>query len=331
MAMPNQKPDAAAAALSAPTKSVESFSRSGKKPTKHGFVIEPKGMVPQKPAVVLSTPSPTPAAQRMDSPKNPQMESVDLPSLFAFYPFKKLFIRKFNVDDLLKIYDARAKRRFRHLVEAVSGTLHQVSAFDLTLEDFWYLLYWHRLNSYRKSPYKIDWLCSAPGHVKDVEDKKKEPKTLQNDIILSRSSIEVIDLEVERATLIVNAIKAEYDISVTPTMMHSYVEMMEAVEEEEKKPDDDKMAESEMMLYRYAMFMSQEHGASLKERAEALHKLQDPEFFVDMEDFIEVLTYGVKEKFKVTCKECGAKTEVENSIDALSFLPQLQRTGNIRP
>lgn len=300
------------------------------KPAARRVAIEPLDAQIKKPPVPAREPNISKSASRMEGPKDSNMESIGLPSGFRYYSFKVLYIRKLTVSDLLKIYDARTRKNFRHFVEAISNTLHNASAFDLTFEDFWYVLYWHRLNSYRKSPFVLEWQCTNEAHLEEIVQGKKKPDSIFQSEILNKSKLAVKDLDVESIRGIEEDLFAEYHVKLTPILMHSYVEAMEEDEKEadneaKRKAGEDVPERNPSIghLNRYASQISTEHGETLEERRLFLEHVPDPELLVDMERYIEALEYGVIETFKVKCKECGAEVEVANSIDALTFLPQL--------
>lgn len=306
----------------------------------------------------VKSPSTSPTVENGSS----KYHGVLLPSQFHFYEWKELQVRQFNIQDLLSIYEARVKGKFRLLVDVISSTLLNQSAYDLTFEDFWYLLYWHRLNSYRKSKLQLEWTCSDPQHLDWIENGRDgqpvEASTLENMDIVSKSNLEVVDADTDTIDRERRGIQTEYGLATTPIMISQYVDFLEEQEERERAFNKQQtlteqreqaidngeqvepeaafqarlnhiylMPESDVMLSRYAMIVA--CGNTLKQRRDFLRTLEDPELFMDLESFLATLDYGVTEKFQVTCKECGASREVTNSIDALTFLPHIQRAGHL--
>lgn len=84
--------------------------------------------------------------------------SVMLPSKFIPYEFKELWVRPFNVDDIGAIAETQSASGldFTKLVDTLNNAI-SCDVRDLTLPDFFYLLYWERLNSYLSSPFEIHW------------------------------------------------------------------------------------------------------------------------------------------------------------------------------
>jgi hypothetical protein len=100
---------------------------------------------------------------------------------------------------------------------------------------------------------------------------------------------------------------------------------LEALNEEYIVADDERS-----FSYRYAALLGTEHGESLQQRVEWLNQ-QDPDLLVDLERALEISDHGVNESWEVKCQECGASTTVTQSLDALTFLPSLQRGGLAKP
>ena len=88
--------------------------------------------------------------------------------------------------------------------------------------------------------------------------------------------------------------------------------------------------EDRAFVYSYAALLDTRHGKTLQQRAEWLSD-QSPELLVALEEFMDVAKHGIEEKWTVSCKECGASRVIEQTLDALAFLPSLQRRGHTEP
>lgn len=279
-------------------------------------------------------------------------EDVWLPSGFVPYEWKSLLIRRFTVGELSAIVRARTSGNMRHLIRAIDSTL-SVPVTDLTQGDFWYIMYWHRLNSYKKSPFVIDWTCSAKKHLERVAAGEVEAQTLKNLVTVNRSNLVENRLDEVEYKKWTDAIFETYQVHVTP---HSLADFVSALDEDEeltlareeltRKRDeaakegdvatfiDEFFAQEEQQgaqeergfLYRYASVMSKVHGESLTERVAFLNTCA-PDLLDDLEEFIKVCDHGVVETWTVECKECKESKKIEQTIDALTFLPSLQRGG----
>lgn len=285
-------------------------------------------------------------------------EDVWLPSEFVSYPWKDLQVRRFNIDEIRAVVRSRTSGNLRHLIRAVDGTLSRPIT-DLTVGDFWYLMYWHRLNSYKKSPFTIQWVCDDDHHLKRVGgvdlaegETPLAPETLRNLLTVNKSNLKTQSIDRDKYAEIYNRLLQEYGVQIVPQTLVDFVAATDEDEElehqrklaREKRAkaaeegdvdaylnEDAQAAESEQdedrgFIYRYAALLSSAHGETLQARADWLSQ-QSPDLLIDLEELLEVSDHGVEESWTVTCKECGASKTIEQSLDALTFLPSLQRGG----
>lgn len=88
---------------------------------------------------------------------------VELPSNGLFYPGNKntVQISALTIGQVRQIEAAskiQDKSNYeRELANIIGKSIHDFNVFDLTVDDYQFLLYWIRLNSYRKVPYSIRW------------------------------------------------------------------------------------------------------------------------------------------------------------------------------
>ena len=284
-------------------------------------------------------------------------EDVWLPSEFVSYPWKDLQVRRFNIDEIRAVVRSRTSGNLRHLIRAVDGTLSRPIT-DLTVGDFWYLMYWHRLNSYKKSPFTIQWVCDDDDHLKRVGgqdlaegEEPLAPETLRNLLTVNKSNLKTQSIDKEKYAELHARLLQEYGVHIVPQTLVDFVAATDEDDElehqrklaREKRAkaaeagdvdaflNDDELSESEQdedrgFIYRYAALLSPVHGESLQQRAEWLSQ-QPPDLLIDLEEVLEVADHGVEESWTVTCKECGASKTIQQSLDALTFLPSLQRGG----
>lgn len=125
----------------------------------------------------------------------------------------KLFIRPFRLAELRLLSKAAQLNELSHLIRAVDLVIsHDV--FDLTIGDFYYVLFWLRMYSMPDSPYVIEWDCDQPYYThKDSkipllysDDQWPTAETIlkeynvascgtSNTSVINQASVEVICLE----------------------------------------------------------------------------------------------------------------------------------------
>lgn len=334
---------------------------NNQKPVRRGIAITPmqNGVPVSKPPVAPLPPTEQtrPLPQKEGFVMDERYQELYLPSRFLPYDFKRMHVRQMTRREVKAIIRAKASGSIRHLINAVGQTL-DVDPYALTLGDFWYILYWHRVNSYKKSPFMVTWECKNADHVARTElnpnnedgtpnGKYLAKATLKNSFTLDRSKIKEIAIDADKYVELATRLFNEYDgLQVTPQTVADFADMLEAEEEDQlrkqakqhqlgQQDSDDPEevfkilmelteeignAEVRMFGYRYAMLVSQVHGETMQERDDYLDQFP-PEITDDLEEFLKVSDHGVNESFNVTCAGCGASMEVQSSVDALSFLP----------
>lgn len=94
----------------------------------------------------------------VEGSRGPEWERVELPSLHLFYPQERgpIQLRQFSIMTLAKIHKANVTGEFTLLVDALDDCIDG-DIRDLTAPDFYFVMYWMRINSYPSSPFTIDW------------------------------------------------------------------------------------------------------------------------------------------------------------------------------
>jgi len=79
------------------------------------------------------------------------VETVDLPSGYAFYDVDGIGVRNFKFREYALLATAQEAGSFRSLAEAVANTVIGMDAMKMTYGDFQYVMYLHRLRMKRRS------------------------------------------------------------------------------------------------------------------------------------------------------------------------------------
>jgi len=243
---------------------------------------------------------------------------LSLPSNYAFYDFKALYVRPFRGRNLAKLSRAREEGSTLYTAEAVSSVLstpegHTHLAFRLTIPDFYYVLYWLRLNSYTKTSYLHKSMCSNPKHVEDVANGIKLPDSLQYSEIIKKGVLTEKYLETIPD---LNDFQLEYpNVSLKPATMHNAIEMTD----HPSFVDADWRYSAEKACYIKFNDPEKEARATIADRIAIIDDMSpdDHETILDYE--AAVSDYGVTETLSVVCKGCGTKRKDHIVLDAHSF------------
>lgn len=279
--------------------------------------------------------------------KNPNYYNLanELPSQFCFYDFNTLSAKRLGLQQIAKLSEASEMDDLAGVVDCVSSVIDpDKTALALTPGDFFYLLYWLRIHSFKKAPYQLEFKCTNPDHIARALQGKVSADTLNNEVIINKSSQLTLKYpNTERATEIVNHVQQTYGINLYPANMATFLQTEDYIlkladielklnnprlpaEEKPALEQQKQQLTSEYSLYEYAAYLHPIHGTTLKDRIKFLNSLEaDADLLFYIDEFIEACEHGVEEAAKVRCLECNAEVEISVSIDALHFFPKILR------
>ncbi len=310
---------------------------------------------PQKPRVsganMVATGMPAPAAASIPEPTRipdhmpvitpgftaPTSEEeavvLALPSQYIFYDFKDLYVKPFKGRNLGKLSRAKEERSTLHMVEAVSSVLSntrgdQHIGFKLTLPDFYFVLYWLRLNSFTKSVFIHESQCTNPDHIERVTNGELGSDTLLQAEVINKSSVKTVMLE--------QAPNLEAFVLDYPGVTLAQATMQDAIEMTEDPNFDQEefryAAQKAVYLRGLTPIDPQDHAAlaqypsglrpmTLVERVSIVDDMSADDHIMIQSYEKATGEYGIVEQIKVTCKGCGASKVDKITIDAHSFFP----------
>lgn len=287
--------------------------------------------------------------------KNPEYSDIakEIPSNMVFYPGTTLCIRTFKTPHIIKLIEAMEMEDLSMIVDVVSSVLEpSFSAYDLTPEDFFYCLYWLKINSFKKHPYEVKFVCTNPEHHEKVLRKQLASDTLRNVVVLKQMGQLTINKITEdslaKSSEILARIKAEYEVDVFAMRMKDYVELQGYLKrsaalalkiEELSGTDAFDSAELDALKLKKreldSMYAMKDYApyiclanpkATIADKLNYLNDLDvGPDFLGDLDEFIKSLSHGVKETAVCHCQECKAEVEIDVSIEALHFFPEIIR------
>lgn len=245
---------------------------------------------------------------------HPSAISLDLPSRFAYYSFKDLFIEGFRLEHIGKFAVADSQGSVVPIVEALSSVMSSTSgekmlAHKLTVPDFQFVLYYQRLNSFTKSMYIHRTTCTDHKHLEAVEQGKLKEDTLKLSQTIRNTSLVVRPLEEIPDP-------AEYVLSngmkLRPPTMQDTID----ISEHPAFGDADffTIASAAVMLDFGAYVTLDQKMAVAKNLTP-----DDHELITQFSYYTE--NYGVDEIINITCPECGAVKRTKVQLTAHSFLP----------
>ena len=247
---------------------------------------------------------------------SPDYIPVDLPSGYYFYPFKNLSVSQ----SLKGIHQAKFNRAAMEgslslTAETVSSLLGDgVSAMDLTIPDFNWLLLWLRLNCYGKVQMQYVVTCKNPDHVLKVVEKKLDKSTLENVEIIDRTSIKTTRFD----SSLLEGLNG-FEVMDTTDFALTYPRISDSVQlsDMQNRPNFSEL----QYLGDLAACIQLREGPilSLEDRIKLVSDLP-----MDVINFLEryafaVSGYGAEETIKTRCRSCSAEIVTEVAISAHLF------------
>jgi hypothetical protein len=272
-------------------------------------------IAPQIPVVVPGFTTPTSEEEAVP---------IALPSGYAFYDFKDLYIKPFKGRHMAKLSRAREEGSTLYTVEAVSAVLstpqgHTHLAFQLTVPDFYYVLYWLRLNSFTKTAFMHKTSCANEKHIEAVAEGKLLKDTLVIAEVINRASMQETNLK-----SIPNKEAFKLDLPGAWVKVCTMQDALEMTEDAEFISEEFRYA-AEIACYLDVSDVQNEdktfRKATLRERIAYVDEMS-PDDIQTVKSFEKAVTdYGIIETISVTCKHCGQKRTDAITLDAHSFFP----------
>lgn len=284
------------------------------------------------PAEVLKDPNARSIKEPLsDAERSADYISLALPSNFLFYPFKRLSARLVTARHQAKFLNASKQGSLRLAVEAVTSCLGDgVSALDLTIPDFFYVLLWLRLASYTTFDMNQVVVCNNVKHLAAVAEGKKSPETLKTLHVVKQTNIEERTLT---TMPVLPAILQASGLRVSVPRMRDTCDMDDFLSD---LPDGEKEEASHVAAIacmidpvqyeaRWTAGAAAEaqkvSSMTFAERFKVADRLNADMSRALINDWDTAIngSYGVTESITVKCKECGADVRTEIRISALNF------------
>jgi hypothetical protein len=248
--------------------------------------------------------------------------SLALPSRFAYYGFSDCYVQPLRARHLAKLQKAHREQSLLPIVEAVSAVMFTTEptyagralAFDLSLPDFYMVLYWLRMNSFTKSNYVHRTRCSNPEHIAQVERGEVEADTLQIQQVITKTQLEVVELERIPDPMVYHFSDTSQMIFRPPTM-RDVVEFSEAPELQ----DEDQREEFTFLAQLATHIQHRDLQLSLAQRVEIIKDATADQVELIQAFEKELGDFGVLDKVEVQCKHCGHSHKTKLNIAAHSF------------
>lgn len=184
-----------------------------------------------------------------------------------------------------------------------------INVRELTIQDFWYTLYWQRINSYSSFPVKLPWTCNYCEH-KNLDE-------------MSGSSLIIEDLNPEYFHGIEIDFPDSGILKIRLKLIGDEIELRKYMKKE--KIEDPTGEVYETLL---TACMLEYNGGTLKERYDLVKNMSADDQFT-LKSVEEYFDYGVKDYSEFTCENCKEVVKVGYELDLTSFFPSVQDKSSI--
>ena len=254
-------------------------------------------------------PAPTPMT-------DPEAVSIDLPSNFAFYSFKDLYIRPFRVSHLAKLAKANTNASLQMMAEVVSSVLSTPTgetgiAFKLTMADFTAVLYWLRFNSFTKKTMQVEYRCNSKEHLDKIKSGELVDASRTVTSVANASMLETNELTAapDREYFTLRFHTGE-TVGLKPETIQDVMEFL-----------DHPLVQDEEFQYLAKLAALLDIPYTLAQKVEFVTNELSTDHTVTIQEFAKIADdYGVDEYVQLRCPVCAASQKVKLPVDAARFL-----------
>lgn len=266
---------------------------------------------------------------------NPEADSIQLPSGFQFYTQKSLSLKPLRGLHQAKFTRAARERSNKHMLDAISTLLPpNWSAYDLTIQDFYWILYYLRINCYTKTSFLHTAVCTSHDHLSKVNSGEWAKSTLTTVVPITKTTLKDKSFEPSpKDPGLDEGVFSGGTLSVGPTLAGDLVSVadfldgdLSSLSEADKATFKDLISldsiEKEYLTELACLLRipGQSHRENFYQRLDAAAQLTVDEVKLVQEFGVSVSDYGPEETITTTCGKCGAVIKTSVSITAHSFL-----------
>jgi hypothetical protein len=227
----------------------------------------------------------------------------NLPSNFIPYnnEYKALNIRQFLVAELKLLSRAAFTKNVAHTIKAIDQTI-DVPVNKLSIGDFYFILMWHKLHSFPKTPLSVSWDCRSKVLV-DADGRISKEGTHEvvcdhpNAQLIHQSDIDILDLD-------------EFTGFNSPELDFPRVALLPELLELSTNPDYAFLINSVQWI---------KAGDTLVEKFAYLEAQNDIGLYEEAENANRTVIHGVNEIITLKCTRCGSNHKKKLVVDPVNF------------
>lgn len=269
-------------------------------------------------AATVSTSAPDPTPQ-----PTAEYVSIPLPSNFAYYEFKDLYVKPFRIPHLAKLAKGDLQSSMQIVAETVGSVImapgHANPVLKLSIADLNAVMLWLRLNSFTQKTMLVTSTCDNPEHVRKVQSGE-----LPESSLTIHTRVDATDVEIRYLTEVPDpeVFKIEFAEEGRTLYMRP-----ETVQDAIQFLDHPNWADPEFQyLAQMASVLDLERMIpdrpwNLAEKIRFVTEVLTTDQAVLVQQFRDLIEgHGVVESIQTKCAECSASGSALLSFDARTFL-----------
>lgn len=262
-------------------------------------------------------PAPTQTTTVVES-KAPAVRTytINLPSNGQLYGGKKsIELTFFTTLDIKRLYDINKGTATDSIEKLVGSKILDFNITDMTVSDFWYVLYYIRINSFEKYPLEVEWDCTRTPEGKLCGTKQTTPVTGDTLIIqeIDKDYTEPVFLKLPNYGEV-----AVRRLRIADTM---------GVESLIKTKYQSKASKGDEWLMTKAAMLANEK--SLYENYLTVKGMTTDDIYT-LDAFDTEYAYGVSSVMKFTCTGCQEVSLIPFQVGLKDFFPNVQSSRSVR-
>lgn len=244
--------------------------------------------------------------------------TVELPSNGKLYNGKRTVeLSFFTVSDVKRLFNIARGTKTDSIHKLISEKVHDFNAFELTVSDFWYLLYYIRINSFKSNPIKITWTCEKSDPSTDKLCGASNSTELTKDQLI----IKEIDPDLVEPISITLPDFGEVNVCLPRTGKDA-----EAEEVVSKLPG--KHSDSDLWVARIAGLIQNQKSLLDNYMLVSQKFTADDLYFLDA--FNEEFKYGIVDQVNLKCSGCQEVSQINFRLSILDLVPAIRETRHVR-
>ena len=254
----------------------------------------------------------------MPENSNTFIDIIDLPSKFLPYNEKELRIRPFKIGEVKKLNPVLNKVSSLSIIDVVENVISPIDPKDLVLGDFWFIMAWLRVNTFKSVPITIQWICPVCKHT--------------NSLIIDLTKLKVHELDSNYKEPVYTSLPSGKEIPLRLSRVGDELRVNKFLRTILNKED---ISEEESFIPNLAITI--DNGKSLDTNIKYLEALaeQNIEDLMVIQQFQQEFMCGLPSTLKDTCKGKGGKCGYESDRVRFDFhfkdlIPTGQYSGHLR-